>query len=221
MDLGSSFSNLSVLRNYRRDSFNRISMMTSNSVIARSFFDRPTLTVARELLGQRLVKLEGDQRVAGLITETEAYISTEDDGCHARSGRTKRNHSMWGPPGYAYVYFTYGMHWMLNFVTERDGFPAAVLLRVVKSVEGHEIIRRRRAGRPESELTNGPAKLCQAFAIDRSFDGLDLCHPQSVLFIERDVAIPEHSVTIGPRVGLNQVSEPWKSMPWRFRVNPH
>lgn len=191
--------------------------MTSSPVISRSFFERPTLMVARELLGQRLVKLEGDQRIAGLITETEAYIGSEDDGCHARAGLTKRNRSMWGPPGHSYVYFTYGMHWMLNIVTERDGFPAAVLLRAVEPVEGHEIIRRRRAGRPESELTDGPAKLCQAFSLDRSFDGLDLCHPESVLFIERGVSIPEHSVTTGPRVGFNQVSEPWKSMPWRFQ----
>lgn len=195
--------------------------MTSNSVIPRSFFDRPTLTVAQELLGKRLVKLEGDQRIAGLITETEAYIGTEDDGCHARAGLTNRNRSMWGPPGHAYVYFTYGMHWMLNIVTEQDGFPAAVLLRAVEPVEGHEVIQRRRAGRSKSELTNGPAKLCQAFALDHSFDGLDLCYPESVLFIERDVDIPEPSVTTGPRVGFNQVSEPWKSMPWNFRVTSH
>ena len=207
-------------RNCSKDSNNLNSVMMSNSAISRSFFDRPTLTVARELLGQRLVKLEGDQRIAGLITETEAYIGTEDDGCHARAGLTNRNRSMWGPPGHAYVYFTYGMHWMLNIVTERDGFPAAVLMRAVKPAEGYEVIQRRRTGRPESELTNGPAKLCQAFALDRSFDGLDLCHPQSVLFIERGVDIPENSVTTGPRVGFNQVSEPWKSMPWRFQVIP-
>ncbi|MCJ7825102.1 MAG: DNA-3-methyladenine glycosylase [Anaerolineales bacterium] len=194
--------------------------MASSSRISRSFFDRPALTVARELLGQRLVKLEGDQRIAGLIIETEAYVGTEDDGCHARAGLTNRNRSMWGPPGHAYVYFTYGMHWMLNIVTGRDGFPAAVLLRGVEPVEGHEVIRRRRAGRLEPELTDGPAKLCQAFALDRSFDGLDLCHPESVLFIERDAGIPETSVTTGPRVGLNQVSEPWKSKPWRFLVSP-
>ena len=194
--------------------------MSSCSVISRSFFKRPTLTVARDLLGQRLVKLEGNQRIAGLITETEAYIGTKDDGCHARAGLTNRNRSMWGPSGHAYVYFTYGMHWMLNIVTERNGFPAAVLLRGVKPVEGHEVIRRRRAGRPESELTDGPAKLCQAFALDGSFNGMDLCHPQSALFIQRDVVIPEQSVTTGPRVGLNKVSEPWKSKPWRFRVIP-
>ena len=199
---------------------NQNSVTASNSVISRSFFNRPTLTVARELLGQRLVRLEGNQRIAGLITEAEAYIGTGDDGCHARAGLTNRNRSMWGPPGHAYLYFTYGMHWMLNIVTERDGFPAAVLLRGVKPVEGHEVIRRRRTGRPESELTNGPAKLCQAFALDRSFDGQDLCHPESTLFIEQDVGIPEHSVTTGPRVGLNHVSEPWKSKPWRFRVTP-
>jgi DNA-3-methyladenine glycosylase len=194
--------------------------MTSSPVIVRNFFNRPTLIVARELLGQRLVKIEGDQRIAGMITEAEAYIGTDDDGCHARVGLTERNRSMWGPPGHAYVYFTYGMHWMLNFVTEQEGYPAAVLLRAVEPAEGHDLIRQRRAGRPESELTNGPAKICQAFDLDGSYDGLDLCQAGSALFLEQGVNIPDHRVTTGPRVGLNQVSEPWKSMPWRFRVSP-
>jgi DNA-3-methyladenine glycosylase len=168
----------------------------------------------------RLVKIEATgQRVVGEISETEAYIGTEDDACHARSGRTARNKTMWGPAGFYYVYFTYGMHWMLNFVTEQDGFPAAVLMRGVIVLEGQEIIRQRRAGQPHQHWTDGPAKLCKAFGIDGSYDGLDSVIPAADLYIVTGQAIPDSSVTIGPRVGLNRVVEPWKSMPWRFRIN--
>lgn len=188
--------------------------------LERDFFDRPTLVVARALLGQRLVRLEeGDLRTSGLIVETEAYIGTEDLGCHARVGRTARNASMWGPPGHAYVYFTYGMHWMLNFVTERDGDPAAVLIRSMVPKEGLTRIRQRRSGHADAMLTNGPAKICQALAINRSMDGSDLCHPDSILFVEAEAQIPDAHVVIGPRIGLNSVPEPWKSIPWRFRVD--
>jgi len=188
--------------------------------LERDFFDRSTLVVARALLGKRLVRMEeGDLRTSGLIVETEAYIGTEDLGCHARAGRTPRNESMWGPPGRAYVYFTYGMHWMLNFVTEPDGDPAAVLIRSLVPREGLERIRHRRSYRADPELTNGPAKLCQALAIDRSMDGADLCHPASILFVEAEAQLPDDYVMTGPRIGLNTVPEPWKSIPWRFRVN--
>ncbi len=186
----------------------------------RDFFKRSTLAVARALLGQRLVRLEnGALRTSGLIVETEAYIGTEDLGCHARAGRTPRNETMWGPPGHAYVYFTYGMHWMLNFVTESDGYPAAVLIRSLIPREGLERIRQRRSGRHDSVLTNGPAKLCQALAVDRSLDGADLCHPTSTLFVETEPQIVDAHVINGPRIGLNTVPEPWKSIPWRFRVD--
>jgi DNA-3-methyladenine glycosylase len=194
--------------------------MPPRQSLPRSFFARPTLTVARALLGQRLVRREGDRsRLAGLIAETEAYIGPDDLGCHARAGRTQRNHSLWGPPGHAYVYFTYGMHWMLNFVTEQDGFPAAVLIRALLPVEGIERMRRRR-NRPDHELVDGPAKICQALAIDGRQDGLDLCLPASVLCVEPAPPIAEEDVTLGPRVGLNNVPEPWKSIAWRFRIRP-
>jgi DNA-3-methyladenine glycosylase len=187
--------------------------------IPREFFQRQTLGVARDLLGKRLVRIEEDgRRTAGLIIETEAYIGVEDLGCHASAGRTARNESMWGPPGHAYIYFIYGIHWMLNFVTEREGFPAAVLLRSLVPVEGIERIRTRRPGRPRTEWTNGPAKVCQALAIEGSFDGIDLCAPSSPLFLEHGVAIPASSVTTSSRVGLYSVEEPWRSIPWRFQV---
>ncbi|TFH38124.1 MAG: DNA-3-methyladenine glycosylase [Anaerolineales bacterium] len=191
-----------------------------NPRLSRSFFNRPTLAVARDLLGQRLVRIENERtRLSGIICETEAYIGPEDDGCHAKSGLTERNRSMWGRPGICYVYFTYGMHWMLNLVTENVGFPAAVLLRAVIPQEGIEHIRRRRAGQASQHWTDGPAKLCQAFGINAEHNGLDSCHPQAILFVEQAEPVEDEFVTLGPRVGLNRVEEPWKSMPWRFRVS--
>lgn len=193
--------------------------MSLSARLEREFFNRPTLQVARELLGTRLVRIEGDgQRLAGIIVETEAYRGQEDLGCHCRAGFTPRTRVMFGPPGHAYVYFTYGMHWMLNFVTEPEGFPAAVLIRSILPSEGLDTIAARRDGQPRQRWTDGPAKLCQALQIDRRLNGADLCNPKAELFLEEGIPISSESVTIGPRVGLNTVPEPWKSMPWRFQV---
>ncbi len=187
--------------------------------LARDFFARPTLVVSRQLLGHRIIRLEDNQRrLSGLIIETEAYIGTEDQACHCRHGRTARNAVMWGPPGHAYVYFTYGMHWMLNITTEPEGSPAAILIRGLIPVEGLEAMRRRRLRRDE-ELTNGPAKLCQALAIDGSLNGYDISHAAARLYIEPALEIPDNLITTGPRVGLNNVPEPWLSKPWRFHVD--
>jgi len=184
--------------------------------LGRAFYARPTLQVARELIGKSLVHIENGIRVSGKIVETEAYIGEEDQACHARAGRTPRTEVMYGPPGHAYVYFTYGMHWLFNCVTEEKGFPAAVLIRGLQPIEGVEIIRTRRAGRPIQAWTDGPGKLTQALGIDGNHHGLDLCSPDSNLFIEETQEILPPSVTITPRVGLNNVIEPWKSKPWRF-----
>ena len=105
--------------------------------IARSFYDRPTLTVARELIGARLVRISHGVELVGLITETEAYISEKDLACHCKAGRTPRTAVMFEEPGHAYVYFTYGNHWMFNVVTERVGFPAAVLIRAIQPDSAH------------------------------------------------------------------------------------
>lgn len=183
-------------------------------ILPPEFYDRPTLTVARQLLGMRLVRLLDGVRLSGIITEAEAYIGEEDQGCHAKAGLTARTKVMYGSPGQAYVYFTYGMHWMLNAVTEAEGFPAAVLLRAIRPQEGLELISSNRQGRD----TNGPAKLTQALAITREFNGCSLCSPSSGLWIEEADPIPDECVTIGARVGLYSVPEPWKSKPWRFRV---
>jgi len=188
------------------------------SRLTREFFARTTLEAARQVLGTRLVRIENGQRLAGYITEAEAYIGETDLGCHAHHGRTPRTQVMYGPPGHAYVYFTYGMHWLLNFVTEVEGFPAAVLIRAILSCEGVDIIASRRSPRPPAQWTDGPGKLTLALGIRQAQNGLDLCAPEAELFVETGFPIPDKNVTISPRVGLTSVPEPWKSMRWRFRV---
>lgn len=188
--------------------------------LRRAFYARPALVVARELLGTRLVRLEGDQRLAAIITETEAYSGEGDLGCHCRAGRTPRTQVMYGPPGHAYVYFTYGMHWCLNCVVEAEGFPAAVLIRAIEFEEGLELVAERRRGVPAMHWSDGPAKLTRALAVDRVFNGADLCAPDAQLFVEAAYSLPDAQVVVGPRVGLNNVPEPWKSIPWRFRALP-
>ena len=194
--------------------------MNSTNLLPREFYLRPTLTVARELLGCLLIRREDDGNlISGWISETEAYIGVDDQACHARHGRTERNEPMWGQPGHSYVYFTYGMHWLLNAVTEKEGFPAAVLLRAVVPHQGLASIEKRRGHQPFSAWTDGPAKLCQAFNIDGAHNGLNLCQPGSPLQVHTGIDIPDKVVTRGPRVGLNKVPEPWLSKPWRFLVD--
>jgi DNA-3-methyladenine glycosylase len=190
--------------------------MLPTNRLDRNFYHRPTIQVARQVLGMRLVRIQDGQRISGLIVEAEAYIGEADQACHARAGRTPRTQVMYGPPGHAYVYFTYGMHWMLNFVTESEGFPAAVLIRAIWSQEGREVIASRRSAQPPQRWTDGPAKLCLALGIDGRLNGADLCAPDAPIFVEMGDPFPDSAVTITPRVGLNNTPEPWKSMPWRF-----
>jgi DNA-3-methyladenine glycosylase len=180
--------------------------------LSRKFYNRPTLSVARELIGARLVRVLDGKKLAGMITETEAYIGQQDLGCHAKAGLTPRTRVMFGPPGHAYVYFTYGNHWMLNVVTEKEGFPAAVLIRAIQPIEGAQVMSARREGRD----TFGPGKLTQAMGITKSENEADITETGAGLWIEAGQAVPDSAVTIGPRVGLYTVSEPWKSIPWRF-----
>ncbi|RPJ25765.1 MAG: DNA-3-methyladenine glycosylase [Chloroflexi bacterium] len=183
-------------------------------ILSRDFYNHSTLTVARELIGARLVRILEGVKLVGIITETEAYISEKDLACHAKAGLTPRTAPMYGPPGHAYVYFTYGNHWMLNAVTEREGFPAAVLIRAIEPVEGIEVMLERRNGRD----TLGPGKLTQALGITKSENRVDLTGTTGGLWIEAGVAVPNSRVTKSPRVGLNNTPEPWLSKPWRFRV---
>lgn len=181
--------------------------------LARAFYNRDTLAVARELLGKRLVRQVGGARLAGRIVETEAY--TEDDAaCHASRGRTPRTEVMFGPPGHAYVYFIYGMHYCFNVVTEAEGTAAAVLIRALEPIEGVDEMLIRRQGRGGAALTDGPARLCYALGIDRTLNGVDLV-TSKVLWIEDDQAVPGVQIAHGPRIGVHG-DERALSVEWRF-----
>ena len=183
-------------------------------ILSRDFYNRPTLTVARELIGAHLVRILDGVKLVGLIVETEAYISEKDLACHAKAGHTARTAPMYGEPGHAYIYFTYGHHWMLNAVTEREGFPAAVLIRAIQPIEGIDVMMKRREGRD----TFGPGKLTQALGITKSENQADITGTASGLWVEVGQVIPNKNVTKSPRVGLNNTPEPWLSKPWRFKV---
>jgi len=142
--------------------------------LGRKFYARPTVKVAQELLGKLLVHEFKNRIVIGKVVETEAYLGSEDPGSHAFKGPTKRSKIMFGKPGHAYVYFAYGNHWMLNVVTEKTGKPGAVLIRAVEPLAGIEIMKRRRKAKDLKKLTNGPAKVTQAFGITGRHNGVDL-----------------------------------------------
>lgn len=182
--------------------------------LGRDFYAHDTLQVARELLGKRLVRVIDKERLSGLIVETEAYIGEEDRACHASRGRTPRTEVMYGPPGHAYIYFIYGMYHCLNVVTDRVGFPAAVLIRGIRPQEGIEYMRRNRGFPPKGELTNGPGKLCQALAIDQTLNGLDLSQ-SDLLFIEEAAEVDPGEIEVTPRIGI-RADEVAKRRPWRF-----
>jgi DNA-3-methyladenine glycosylase len=182
-------------------------------------FDDPVRT-ARRLLGQRLVRVLDGQRLAGRIVEVEAYLGPVDRAAHTFGGRrTPRNASMWRGGGFAYVYFTYGMHWCLNVVCGAPDAGTAVLLRALEPTEGIDAMRARRpAARRATDLCSGPARLTQALAIDRALDGADLRTGAS-LWIEaaRSRALPDRRVGVSPRIGVEYAGD-WAKRPLRFFV---
>ncbi len=187
-------------------------------VLERAFYVRPTLDVAQDLLGAVLVSTEGPDIVAGRVVEVEAYHQDGDRAAHSYRGRTKRNEIMFREGGILYVYFTYGMHFCMNVVTEREGVGAAVLIRAVEPLAGLEIIRQRRpAARRDEDLTNGPAKVCQAFAVDRRHNGLSLV--AGPLTLRRDAGYRAGKIATSPRIGIRESVE----LPWRFFLdgNPY
>ncbi|MEZ4518570.1 MAG: DNA-3-methyladenine glycosylase [Chloroflexota bacterium] len=187
--------------------------------LPQSFYAQSALTVARELLGAQLVRILPDgTRISGRIVETEAYSGLDDLASHGHSRRTPRNTVMYGPPGHAYVYFTYGNWWMPNVVAEPEDTPAAVLIRALEPLDGLDEMARRRTGRPPEEWTNGPAKLAVALDIGKELNGVDLTTHENGLWIEPDITIPEELVRTGPRIGMGKTPEPWYSMPWRWWV---
>jgi DNA-3-methyladenine glycosylase len=192
--------------------------------LSRAFYDRPTLDVARDLLGKVLVHRRRGVATSGVIVEVEAYIGESDPACHAAPGPTRRNEPLYGPPGYAYVYLNYGMHCLVNVVTESAGFPAAVLVRALDPRDGIPIMRRRRAGlrkgrprsseRPDRELCRGPGNLTRAMGITLAENRLDLLADR--LFVE-DHRLPAGPISWGRRIGINVGTE----HPWRAYLEGH
>jgi DNA-3-methyladenine glycosylase len=190
--------------------------------LRRCFFARDTRLVARELLGMSLVRLDPIAgRISGIIVEAEAYCPG-DAASHAYRGQTTRNAPMFGEAGIAYVYFTYGMHYCFNIVTEAANTPAAVLIRALEPREGVQamIDNRARMHSPSPalhDLCRGPARLCKSLKIDRTFNGYDLTQPNSELFIEEDTPIPEDSVQITPRVRVRGDEKAIDAL-WRWSI---
>jgi len=184
--------------------------------LSPSFFARDTLAVARDLLGQRLVRIVNGRRLSGRIVEAEAYVGEDDLACHASRGRTRRTEVMYGPPGHAYIYFIYGMYHCLNVVTEAEGFPAAVLVRALEPEEGIADMWAYRGCQDERELTSGPGKLCMALQIDRRLNGIDLCD-HGELFLEEGEPIAPHRIATSTRIGIRVPG--WAAeAPWRVYV---
>ena len=198
--------------------------MSRRQRLERAFFARPAREVARDLLGRRLVSRTAGGRVAGSIVESEAYCDGEapDLACHgdrANQGRpTPRTRVMFGEAGLAYVYFTYGMHWMFNIVTGSAGVANAVLIRALEPTEGLAIMRERRGG-DKAILTTGPARLAMALGIGPRHNGADLCAAKAEIWIEPGRPVLDPEVSTGARVGLGTTPEPGLSMPWRFWVS--
>jgi len=194
-------------------------------VLAPSFYARPTLKVARDLLGKVLVHRDADGLTAGLIVEVEAYIGEDDPACHAASGPTLRNEPLYGPPGRAYVYLNYGVHELVNAVTDRQGRPAAVLIRALEPLEGIPLMRARRGParggppRAEHDLCRGPGNLTRAMGIGRSLNRADLTRrtrtPGGLWIEDRSVAVDQVRWT--PRIGIRVGTD----KPWRCLVAGH
>lgn len=190
--------------------------MVMSAVLPRDFYGRDTIEVAKELLGKVLVRETPAGRLSVRIVETEAYCGPHDKACHASRGRTERNGVMFGEPGHAYVYFIYGMYHCLNFVTERDGYPAAVLVRAGEPLEGVEAMRalRRKAKKPV-DLTSGPGRLCMALGIDRALNGADVCRKGPLYVEDSEDAVFE--VVSSKRIGVDYAGE-YRDKPWRFYI---
>jgi DNA-3-methyladenine glycosylase len=180
--------------------------------LPNDFYARPAEEVARDLLGRHLWReIDGIVCVAEIV-ETEAYVGPHDEASHAaaRFGRTARNEVMFREPGLAYIYLIYGMHWCLNAVTDSEGFPAAVLIRAARAVEGIPTLRGRRPGRSDVELLRGPGNLCRALDIDGALNGHDLRTPP--LLIVAGTPVASAQVERGPRIGITRAIE----QPFRY-----
>lgn len=172
-----------------------------SKVLPQQYFSRRTVQVARSLIGKYLVRVLDGREIAGRIIEVEAYVGPRDKACHASKGKTQRTEVMFGPGGMAYVYLIYGMYHCLNVVTDREEFPAAVLIRAIE-VDG--------------VLIDGPGRLCRALQIDRSLNRIDLTTQESLWFEDRGGRILRRQIAALPRIGVDYAGV-WATKPWRFR----
>ena len=185
--------------------------------LPRDFYATDALRLARRLLGKVLVHRTRDGTTAGRIVEVEAYRGPTDRAAHSFGGRrTPRNEVMWGPPGHAYVYFVYGMHWCANVVAAREGVPEAVLLRALEPLAGHDLMRARRRAVVDAALLRGPANLCKGMGIDRRQNGADLTSGDLVLLDAP--AVPPRRVVRAPRIGVAYAGD-HALLPWRLFVH--
>ena len=176
-------------------------------IVKRSFFERDTAEVSRELLGKYLGRFVNGYLLGGMIVETEAYYGPDDPASHAYRGQTSRNEVMFGPGGYSYVYFTYGNHYLLNIVTGNKGTPGAVLLRGIEPVFGREHMQKNRPNKKETELTNGPGKMTQAMGITKEHNGLMMAGPELVALQHSPASTNGYTIKTSPRIGISRGKE--------------
>lgn len=175
-------------------------------ILPRSFYDRDTETVAREMLGAVLECRTEDGVASGIIVETEAYVGEHDPACHAAAGRTRRTAPLYGRPGLSYVYFIYGVHWCFNAVTREEGLPSAVLVRAIQPLDGIELMRERRGPKVHGvNLTNGPGKLCSALGIDGTMNALSL--QRGPLVVREGSRVARDQIVEGPRIGITKAAD--------------
>ena len=182
--------------------------MPTPEPLSPEYYARPTLEVAKDLLGCVLVHDSPEGRTVGRIAETEGYVARIDPAAHAYRGRTPRNEPMWGPPGRAYVYFTYGMHHCMNVVTEPEGLAAAVLIRALEPLEGLELMVQRRGTEKARLLCSGPGRLCQAMGIDARLSGAPVQGPHLWVLPGE----PPGNIVTTTRIGITRGQD----LPWRY-----
>jgi DNA-3-methyladenine glycosylase len=191
--------------------------------LERDFYARSTEAIARDLLGKWLLRQTDDGLCGGPIVETEAYGGPEDLASHARAGRTRRTAPMFGRVGHAYVYVVYGLHECLNVVAYSDSQAGAVLIRAIEPAVGVDLMRarRRRPHDHDGRLCAGPARLCQALAVDRALDGHDLTTGDELWLAEGPPASASVEIASGTRIGVAYASDGWNLKPWRFWLAGH
>lgn len=183
--------------------------------IGLDFFLEDTITIAKKLLGVTLTHKSKGGVTAGLIVETEAYLSSNDPACHASKGKNKKNEAMFGPPGTAYVYLIYGNHYCFNVVTSYKGTGEAVLIRALEPTIGVYLMKKRRSPKNKiGELTNGPGKLCQAMGITKENNKVDLLNSPLYIVGGEDYKKNEHLIASSTRIGISK----GKDKPWRFYI---